>query len=87
MLQDSIASVYILVRYLAEVRMSYLDRPYFVTMGTYQMAILLTFNERQELTLSDIEVATKLTAKELENITMSPEELGKVFDGMIDSYI
>jgi len=29
----------------------------------------------------------EVTAKELENITMSPKELSSVFDGMIDSYI
>ena len=46
--------------------MSHLDRPYFVTMGTYQMAILLAFNEHQELTLSELEEASKLNIKELE---------------------
>jgi len=46
--------------------MSHLDRPYFVTMGTYQMAILLMFNEHQQLTLNEIEETTKLNTKELE---------------------
>ena len=35
-------------------------------MGTYQMAILLLFNEHQQLTFNEIEEATKLNAKELE---------------------
>ncbi len=46
--------------------MSGLDRAYFVTMGTYQMAILLLFNEHQKLTLNEIEEATKFNLKELE---------------------
>ncbi|CAF1129217.1 unnamed protein product, partial [Didymodactylos carnosus] len=50
----------------AEVRMCHLDRPYFVTMGTYQMAILLCFNESQRLTVGELEEATKLNTKELE---------------------
>jgi cullin 2 len=50
----------------AEIRMSHLDRSYFVTMGTYQMAILLMFNEHQKLTLNEIEEGTKLNIKELE---------------------
>jgi cullin 2 len=57
--------------FLAEVRMTHLDRSYFVTMGTYQMAILLQFNEHHELSLSEIEEATKLNIKELEKQTIS----------------
>jgi ribosomal protein L16/L10AE len=56
---------------VAEVRMTHLDRPYFVTMGTYQMAILLQFNEHQQLTLTELEEATKLNMKELEKQTNS----------------
>jgi len=51
--------------------MSHLDRPYFVTMGTYQMAILLLFNEAKELSFSEIEEATKLNSKELEKQIVS----------------
>ena len=40
--------------------MTHLDRPYFVTMGTYQMAILLQFNEHEKLALYEIEEATKI---------------------------
>lgn len=46
--------------------MSHVDRSYFVTMGTYQMAMLVLFNEHEKLTLTDIEEATKLTGKELD---------------------
>ncbi|UJR20964.1 hypothetical protein I4U23_024070 [Adineta vaga] len=49
-----------------DVRLSYLDRPYIVTMGTYQLALLLLFNDHQELMLDDIKEATKLNRKELE---------------------
>lgn len=56
---------------LAELRVTHLDRSYFVTMGTYQMAVLLQFNERQELTLGELEEATKLNIKELEKQALS----------------
>jgi cullin 2 len=46
--------------------MSHLDRPYFVTMGTYQMGIFLQFNNHEKLLLNEIEEATKLNQKELE---------------------
>jgi hypothetical protein len=57
--------------FLAEIRMTHLDRSYFVTMGTYQMGILLQFNEHKQLTLNEIEEATKLNMKELEKQTIS----------------
>jgi len=49
----------------ADVKVTYLKRPYFVTMGTFQMAILLCFNHSQELTVKDIQVHTQLQEKEL----------------------
>ncbi|CAF5090858.1 unnamed protein product, partial [Rotaria magnacalcarata] len=49
-----------------ELRISILDRSYFVTMGTYQMAILLLFNQHQHLKLNEIEEATKINMKEIE---------------------
>ncbi|CAF2516331.1 unnamed protein product [Rotaria sp. Silwood2] len=55
----------------AEIRMTHLDRSYFVTMGTYQMAILLQFNEHQQLTITEVEDATKLNIKELEKQVIS----------------
>ena len=56
---------------LAELRVTHLDRSYFVTMGTYQMAILLQFNDRHELTIGELEEATKLNIKELEKQALS----------------
>ncbi|CAF0964893.1 unnamed protein product [Rotaria sordida] len=49
-----------------EIRMSHLDRSYVVTMCTYQMAILLIFNQHDKLTLHEIAESTKLNMKELE---------------------
>ena len=46
--------------------MTHLDRSYFVTMGTYQMAVLLQFNDHEQLTVNEIEEATKLNTKEVE---------------------
>ncbi|CAM2725921.1 unnamed protein product [Rotaria socialis] len=48
-----------------ELRISMLDRSYFVIMGTYQMAILLLFNQHQHLKLNEIEEATKINMKEI----------------------
>lgn len=47
-------------------RISYADRSYFVTMGTYQMAILLAFNDDNTLKLNEIQEATKLPMREIE---------------------
>ncbi|CAF0948041.1 unnamed protein product [Adineta ricciae] len=55
----------------AEIRMTHLDRPYFVTMGTYQMAVLLQFNERQQLTINEIEDAIKINIRELDKQILS----------------
>ncbi|CAM4870034.1 unnamed protein product [Rotaria socialis] len=55
----------------AEIRMTHLDRSYFVTMGTYQMAILLQFNDHQQLTVNELEEATKLNTKELDKQIIS----------------
>ena len=51
--------------------MTHLDRSYFVTMGTYQMGILLQFNKHEKLGLNEIEEATKLNVKELEKQVIS----------------
>ena len=56
---------------LAELRVTHLDRSYFVTMGTYQMAVLLQFNDHEQLTLGELEEATKLNIKELEKQALS----------------
>ena len=49
----------------ADVRLTYLKKAYFVTMGNYQMAILLCFNERDQLKVKDIQEQTQLAGKEL----------------------
>jgi cullin 2 len=51
--------------------MTHLDRSYFVTMGTYQMAILLQFNDHQQLTINEIEEAIKINIKELDKQIIS----------------
>ncbi|CAF1268122.1 unnamed protein product, partial [Adineta ricciae] len=49
-----------------DVRMFYFDRPYFVTMSTYQMATLILFNDHQKLSFKELEESTRLSTKELE---------------------
>jgi predicted transcriptional regulator len=71
--------------FLAEIRLSHLDRPYFVTMGSYQMAILLLFNEHQQLTLSEIEEATKINIKELEKQIISLIENKLLLGNMVSN--
>ena len=73
--------------FLAEIRLSHLDRPYFVTMGSYQMAILLLFNEHQQLTLSEIEEATKLNMKELEKQIVPLIENKILLGNIVSNYI
>ncbi|XP_078482261.1 LOW QUALITY PROTEIN: cullin-2 [Ciona intestinalis] len=50
----------------AEVRINFTSKPYLVSMSTYQLAIILLFNESTELTVSDISQNTKLKDKDLE---------------------
>nr|XP_022308592.1 cullin-2-like [Crassostrea virginica] len=49
----------------AELKFNHLKRPYFVTMGSFQMAILLLFNSSDILTFHDIRENTNLPEKEL----------------------
>jgi len=49
----------------ADVRLNYLKRQYSITMGTFQMAILLCFNNSNSLTVKDIQENTQLPEKEL----------------------
>lgn len=86
MVNNSSKITSIIIYRLAEVRMTHLDRSYFVVMGTYQMGILLLFNEHQRLTLSEIEGATKLNMKELEKQILPLME-NKFLLGDIVSYI
>lgn len=48
-----------------ELKFNHLKRPYFVSMGTFHMAILLLFNSSDSLKLSDIMEHTKLSEAEL----------------------
>jgi len=48
-----------------EVKLSYLSRPYFVTMGLFLMAVLLPFNTSTSLTFRDLREATQLDHKDL----------------------
>lgn len=48
-----------------EVKVSYLKRPYFITVTTYQMAVILLFNERTSLQFCEIGEQTQLVEKEL----------------------
>ncbi|KAK3587967.1 hypothetical protein CHS0354_014484 [Potamilus streckersoni] len=55
----------------AELRMNYLKRPYAVTMGNFQMAVLLMFNNEEKYTVNDIVRHTQLPAKELKKQAQS----------------
>ena len=48
-----------------EVKLSYLSRPYFVTMGLFLMAVLLPFNTSTSLTFRDLRETTQLDHKDL----------------------
>ena len=39
-----------LILFLGEIKFTYLKKPYIVTCTTYQMAILLLFNENEKMT-------------------------------------
>ena len=49
----------------AEVRLTYLKRPYIITMGTFQMAILLCLNATTTITVKDLLESTQLPEKDL----------------------
>jgi len=48
-----------------EVKVSYLKRPYIITVTTYQMTVMLLFNDKTSLHFSDILEQTQLVEKEL----------------------
>ncbi len=45
--------------------MTYLKRPYLVTMGTFQMAVVLSFNNSPSLTIKELQETTQIPEKEL----------------------
>ncbi|KAL3832004.1 hypothetical protein ACJMK2_023688 [Sinanodonta woodiana] len=55
----------------AELRLNYLKRPYAVTMGSFQMAVLLLFNNEEKYTVNVLVKDTKLPAKELKKQAQS----------------
>ena len=50
---------------LGEVKLNYLSRQYFVTMGLFLMAVLLPFNTSPSLTFRDLSEVTQLDPKDL----------------------
>ncbi|KAK7473994.1 hypothetical protein BaRGS_00034763 [Batillaria attramentaria] len=48
-----------------ELKFNHLKKPYFVTMSSYHMAILLAFNQSEILTVQDMVTATGMPEKEL----------------------
>ncbi len=53
------------VTFPAELKMTYLKKPYFVTMGTFHMGVLLPFNNAESLNLRDLLDSTQMPEKEL----------------------
>ncbi|XP_013788491.1 cullin-2-like [Limulus polyphemus] len=49
----------------AEVKLSYLKKPYIVTMGTYQMALLLLYESADTLSYKELQENTKLNDEQL----------------------
>ena len=55
----------IFLLFLAELKFCYLKKPYFVTMSTYQMAILLLFQAADSQSYNEIQESTKLNDEQL----------------------
>lgn len=49
----------------ADVRLTYLKRPYAITMGTFQMAILLCLNSQTSISVKELQESTQLPEKDL----------------------
>lgn len=50
----------------AEIKLSYLKKTYIVTMGTFQMAILLLFEKSDSLTYQEVQESTQLNCEQLQ---------------------
>lgn len=48
-----------------EIKVSHLKRPYIITVTTFQMSVMLLFNDKESLSFSDIQEQTQLVEKEL----------------------
>ena len=51
--------------FVAELKMNYLKKSYIVTMGSFQMAILLMFNSWEKVTYREVVTHTQLSDKEM----------------------
>ena len=49
----------------AELKLTYLKKPYFVTVGMFHMSLLLPFNNSDSLTFKDLLETSQLPIKEL----------------------
>jgi cullin 2 len=54
-----------------ELKLNYLKKRYFITMGTFQMAILLVFQKTNSLTCGELMEATKLNSIQFQNTVKS----------------
>ena len=58
-------TVFFILLYPAELKFNHLKKSYFVTMGTYHMAIMLLFNTVDEVPFQQIVDHTQLPEKDL----------------------
>lgn len=54
-----------------EVKMNYLTKPYVAMVTTYQMAVLLAFNNSQTVTYKEMQDGTQMNEKELQKTIKS----------------
>lgn len=54
-----------------EVKMNYLSKPYVAMVTTYQMAVLLAFNNSQTVTCKELQDGTQMNEKELQKTIKS----------------
>ncbi|XP_048579540.1 cullin-2 [Nematostella vectensis] len=54
-----------------EVKLNYCKRTYFLTVSTFQMAVMLLFNDKLQFTFSELSTLTQLLNKELTRIIQS----------------
>lgn len=59
----SILSIFVL--FVGEVKMNYLGKPYVAMVTTYQMAVLLAFNNSETVSYKELQDSTQMNEKEL----------------------
>uniref|UniRef100_A0A673H1V5 Cullin-2 n=1 Tax=Sinocyclocheilus rhinocerous TaxID=307959 RepID=A0A673H1V5_9TELE len=57
--------------YLSEVKMNYLSKPYVAVVTTYQMAVLLAFNNSETVSYKELQDSTQMNEKELQKTIKS----------------